>query len=243
MDLTDKVILVTGAARRVGGSIARDLAAAGAHVVVHYRESETEARALVAEIRAAGGAASAQQADLLDLVETQRMVRNVEVDVGYVDALVNNASEFFETPLFTASDEHWDRLLDVNLKAPFRLARRIASTMLNRGHGKIVNIADIHGERPLKDHLVYSVSKAGLLMLTRSLALELAPTVQVNAVSPGAVLWPSETTETEKDEIRGAIPLGREGSPDDVARAVRFLLESDYVTGDVLNVDGGRLLT
>ena len=145
MELSDKVCLVTGAARRVGRAIARELASAGAHVVVHHRSSEDDARSLVAEIEAAGGAATAARADLTDLGELQLLVRNVEVDVGYVDVLVNNASDFFETPLLTTSDADWDRLLDVNLKAPFRLCRRVASTMLNRGGGVIVNLTDVWG--------------------------------------------------------------------------------------------------
>lgn len=242
MNLNEKVALVTGAARRVGRSIARELAAAGAHVIVHYRSSEAEARSLVAEIEAAGGAATPARADLRSLAEIQLLIRNIEVDVGYVDVLVNNASDFFETPLLTASDEDWDRLLDVNLKAPFRLCRRVASTMLNRGGGVICNITDVWGERALPRHLAYSVSKAGLIMLTKGLARELAPKVRVNAISPGSVLWPEEYGEEKRQELRRRIPLGREGNPDDVARAVRFLCEEEYVTGAVLSVDGGKSL-
>jgi len=242
MDLSGKVCLVTGAARRVGRAIARELASRGAHVVVHYRSSEEEARALSAEIVAAGGRASCAHADLTDLGELQLLVRNIEVDVGYVDVLVNNASDFFETPLLTTSDDDWDQLLDINLKAPFRLCRRVASTMLNRGDGVIVNLTDVWGERPLARHLAYSVSKAGLLMLTKALARELAPTVRVNAVSPGSVLWPESYDEETKARLARRIPLGREGSPEDVARAVRYLAEEEYLTGVVLPVDGGKSL-
>ena len=242
MELSDKVCLVTGAARRVGRAIARELASAGAHVVVHHRSSEDDARSLVAEIEAAGGAATAARADLTDLGELQLLVRNVEVDVGYVDVLVNNASDFFETPLLTTSDADWDRLLDVNLKAPFRLCRRVASTMLNRGGGVIVNLTDVWGERPLDRHVAYSVSKAGLIMLTKALARELAPTVRVNAISPGSVLWPESYDEETRARSLARIPLGRAGSAEDVARAVRFLAEEEYLTGAVLPVDGGKSL-
>ncbi len=242
MNLKNKVALVTGGARRVGRAIGVELAAAGAHVVVHYRSSEAEARALVDEIEGAGGAASTARADLRSLNEIQLLVRKGEVEVGYVDVLVNNASEFFETPLVTASDDDWDRLLDVNLKAPFRLSRRVAAPMLQRGGGVIVNLADVWGERALRRHVVYSVSKAGLLMLTKGLARELAPKVRVNAVSPGTVAWPESYDEEERARLRRRIPLGREGAPEDVARAVRFLCEEEYVTGAVLPVDGGKSL-
>lgn len=241
MELRDKVALVTGAARRVGRAIALELAARGAHVVVHYRTSAAAAAELAESILARGGRASSEQADLLDPLAIQRMVRNVEVDVGAIDLLVNNASLFFETPLFTASDDDWRRLLDANLTAPFRLARRVASTMLSRDGGKIVNIADVHAERPLARHLAYCVSKAGLVMLTLGLARELAPRIQVNAVAPGAVLFPEGAAERDKEALRRIIPLRREGTPEDVARAVRFLAEEgDYITGEVLHVDGGR---
>jgi len=243
VDLKDKVALVTGAGRRVGRVIAEQLGRRGARVAVHYRTSSDEADEVVANIKKNGGEAKAFQADLCSVPDLQLMVRNVEVDLGYVDVLVNNASEFFETPLSTASDEDYDRLMDTNLKAPFRLSRRIAPTMLNRanrGSGKIINIIDVHAERYLKRHLAYCVSKAGLLMLTTGLARELAPSVQVNAVSPGTVLFPEAYDDAQRDALRKSIPLGREGVPDDVAGAVLYLVEAEYVTGEVIHVDGGR---
>lgn len=242
MELKGKVVLVTGGARRVGRSISLELASRGALVIVHYRSSESEAGELVAEIVRQGGFACAVQADLTLLDDVQRLVRTVEVDVGYIDVLVNNASVYFETPLATLSDGHWDEMIGTNLTAPFRLARRVAGPMLNRGSGKIINLTDIHASRFHPGHLAYCVSKAGLEMLTRGLAIELAPTVQVNGVAPGAVLWPEDRSEAERDVIRGEIPLGREGAPEDVARAVRFLIEEDYITGEILTVDGGRVL-
>lgn len=242
MELKGKVILVTGGARRVGRSISLELASRGAMVIVHYRTSETEAEALVAEINGQGGFARAIQADLTLLDDVQRLIRTVEIEVGYIDVLVNNASVYFGTPLSTLSDADWDQVIGTNLTAPFRLARRVAGPMQNRGVGKIINLTDIHATRFHPGHLAYCVSKAGLDMLTRGLAIELAPTIQVNSVAPGAVLWPEDRSEAERDEIRSEIPLGREGTPEDVARAVRFLIEEDYITGETLTVDGGRTL-
>lgn len=243
MKLEGKVALVTGAARRVGRAIALHLAARGARVAIHYRASEREARELQAAIAAAGGTAAIFHADLASLVDVQRMVREVEGALGYVDVLVNNASEYFETPLATASDDDYDRLMDVHVRAPFRLARRIAPTMLNRGAGKIVNVVDVHAKAPLPSHLLYCVSKAALEMMTRCLALELAPTIQVNAVAPGVVLWPEDSTAEDRAKRLADVPLARAGSPEDVAHAVRFLVEdADYMTGQVLRVDGGRSL-
>lgn len=241
MELANKVVLVTGGARRVGSSIARELAGRGARVIVHYRHSHDDAQALVADIERGGGFARAMEGDLTDLVTLQQLVREIEVEVGYVDVLVNNAADYFETPLQTLSDADWEHLLAVNLGSPFRLARRVSPMMLNRGAGKIINITDIHGERYLNGYLAYCVSKAGLDMLTRGLAVELAPTVQVNGVAPGAVLWPAGESESERKARRREIPMGREGTPEDVAGAVRFLIEDgDYITGQILSVDGGR---
>ncbi len=243
MDLRNRVCLVTGAARRVGRAIALEMASRGALVIVHFRESEAEANAVVAEIARAGGSARAMRADLSSRIEVQSLIRGIEVDVGYVDILVNNASEFFETPLLTASDEEWDRLLTSNLTAPFWLARRVAAPMLNRGGGKIINIIDIAAERYLDHHLAYCVSKAGLAMLTKGLARELAPSIQVNGVAPGAVLWPENYDEAQRAAILAQTPLARPGSGEDIARTVRFLCEEgDYITGQVIAVDGGKSL-
>lgn len=242
MDLEGKVCLVTGAARRVGRAIARELAHAGGRVVVHHHASGEEAQALVEEIRSEGGFARAERADLRDRVQLHRLVRNVEVEVGYVDVLVNSAADFFETPLETLSDEDWERMLSLNLTAPMRLARRIAPTMLHRKSGVIVNVTDVWGERPLPRYAAYVVSKAGLLALTETLALELAPHVRVNAVAPGTVLPPDGFAPEVVERIERGVPLQRLGSPEDVARAVRFLVEEDYVTGETLHVDGGKHL-
>jgi pteridine reductase len=243
MELSGRIALVTGAARRVGRAIALELASRGATVVVHYRTSETDAKATVAEITKRGGKAVAMCADLSSREEVQQLVRAIEVEVGYIDVLVVNASEFFETELLTTSDADWDRMLVSNLTAPFWLARRVAPTMLNRGAGKIVTLLDVHADRYLDGHLAYCVSKAGLAMLTRGLAKELAPTIQVNGVAPGAVMWPESYTTAQKENVLRGVPAERAGSAEDIARAVRFFCEdADYVTGQILAVDGGMSL-
>lgn len=243
MEPKDRVVLVTGAARRVGRAIALEFASRGARVVAHYRNSAAEAEELVATIVRGGGRAVAKRADLSSRDEVQSLVRAVEVEIGYVDVLVNNASEFFETPLLTTSDDDWERMLTANLTAPFWLARRCAAPMLNRGGGKIVNLLDVHAERYRDGYLAYCVSKAGLAMLTKGLAKELAPTVQVNGVAPGVVAWPADfDDERRRAELR-RVPAGRSGTPEDVARVVRFLCEeADYVTGQIVAVDGGKSL-
>ncbi len=239
--LKDQVVLVTGGARRVGAAIVREFASRGARVVIHHHRSEAEARALAADVAKSGGRAELAQADLRDSREIQLMVRDIEVRVGYVDVLVNNASTFFETPLASTSDAEFAELIDVNLRAPFLLARRIAPTMTNRGRGAIVNLVDVYAEKYLRGHLVYCVAKAGLEMMTKGLARELAPAVRVFGVAPGTVLFPDDYPEEKRERLRRSIPLGREGAPEDVARAARFLVEEgDYVTGAILRVDGGK---
>jgi pteridine reductase len=241
MNLIGKVALVTGAGRRVGRAIALELAARGAHVAVHYRKSKAEAEEVVATIEAGGGVARAFGADLSNVLEIQWLARWIEEQLGYVDVLVNSASEFFETPLATASDEDWDRIIGSNVRAPFQTIRRFAPTMINRGGGHIVNVTDIHAQRALPGYSIYCASKAALWMLTKSFALELAPTVRVNAVAPGTVAFPEDFTDDERAKLVKRIPLKREGTAEDVARAVRFLVEEgDYATGTVVTIDGGK---
>lgn len=243
MQLKDRIVLVTGAARRVGRAIALEFASKGCRVIVHYRSSENEAQDLVAEIVRRGGKADALRADLSQRIEVQSLIREIENRHGYVDVLVNNASEFFETPLLTTSDDDWDRMLRSNLTAPFWLARRAAPMMIERKCGVIVNIVDVQAERYLDDHLAYCVSKAGLAMLTKGLARELAPHVRVVGVAPGPVVWPEHYSQAKRDAIEHRVPLKRGGSAEDVAHAVRFLVEeADFVTGDILNVDGGAAI-
>ncbi len=239
-----KVVLVTGGAKRVGAAIGRRLHAAGASIALHYRSSREEAQALAAELNARRPhSASLVQADLLQAPDLPALVQKTVHHFGRLDALVNNASSFFPTPLDDISEAQWDDLIGTNLRAPLFLAQAAASE-LRRNHGAIVNIVDIHAERPMQGHLLYSVAKAGLAGLTRALAQELAPHVRVNAVAPGVILWP-EGGEWDDDERRRRIVahtlLKREGEPDDIAKAVRFLLEdAPYITGQTIAVDGGR---
>ena len=238
------VVLVTGAAHRVGAAIVRHLHAAGYRVLIHYRRSAEPARALAAELEGRRpGSARALEADLLETSALPELVERARAAWGRLDALVNNASTFYPTPLGTIEERHWKDLLGTNLKAPLFLAQA-AAPELRRRRGAIVNIVDIHAERPLKGHPVYSIAKAGLAMLTRSLARELGPEVRVNGVSPGAILWPERgLDEARRREIVERTALKRRGEPADVARAVLFLLrDAPYVTGQILAVDGGRSL-
>jgi pteridine reductase len=241
MTLRGRWALVTGAARRVGRVVAHELASRGANVLVHYHTSAVEAAATVASLRALGVEADALAADLADAASVRRLAAEAEARSGGIAVLVNSASNYLQTPFDTITEADWDASLDVNLKAPFLLAWRIGRAMRDRGEGVIVNVADWAGERPYRDYLPYCVSKAGLVALTRALAKELAPAVRVNAVAPGPVLLPEHFAEPEVAAVRRATPLGRIGTPQDVARAIRFLAEeADFSTGAVLHVDGGR---
>ena len=242
--LHGRVTLVTGGARRLGAAIARRLHAAGASVAIHFRSSATEAATLVTELEAARvGSAAAFAADLLDVPALERLVDAVTRRFGRLDVLVNNASSFYATPLGSITAAQFDDLIGTNLRAPLLLAQA-AAPALRRSRGLILNMADIHGQRPLRDHAVYSAAKAGLIMLTRSLARELGPDVRVNAIAPGPVLWAEAGMPEElRAEIVGKTALGRSGSPEDVAQAAYFFAaEAPYVTGQVLAVDGGRSL-
>lgn len=239
-----KVVLVTGGAKRVGAAISRRLHAAGASIALHYRFSLNEAQELEAELnQLRAGSAKLVQADLLHLQSLPLLVQETVTHFGRLDALVNNASSFFPTPLDELSEHQWDDLIGTNLKAPLFLAQA-AARELRRNHGAIVNIVDIHADRPMHGHLVYSVAKAGLAALTRALAVELAPQVRVNAVAPGAIIWP-ESGEWASPEMREQIVaqtlLKRVGDPDDIAKTVQFLLrDAPYITGQIVNVDGGK---
>jgi len=241
--LTGKVVLITGAARRVGAAIARRLHGAGASLMLHYRGSEPDAQALQRELSAVrGGSVAMVQADLLDAAGLTQIVKNTVARFERIDALVNNASTFYPTPLGEITPAQWEDLVGSNLRAPLFLSQAAAPHLRKTG-GAIVNIADIHAERPLKNYVVYSVAKAGLIGLTRSLARELGPEVRVNAVAPGAILWPEDDSfdAVSRQRIISHTLLRRVGEPDDIARAVYyFIAEAPYVTGEVLAVDGGR---
>ena len=238
-----RVVLITGGAKRVGAAICRRLHRAGASIMLHYRSSAGEARLLQAELNhTRANSVALIQADLLDVGKLPSLVEQTTQTFGRLDALVNNASTFYPTTVGNIDVEDWNNLIGTNLEAPLFLSQA-AATALRKTQGAIVNITDIHAERPLKSYVVYSIAKAGLVGLTRSLARELAPDVRVNAVAPGPILWPDEEVfdELARQRIISHTPLRREGSPDDIAKAVRFLLaDAPYVTGETLNVDGGR---
>lgn len=240
--LHDHVALITGAARRIGAEIARTLHAEGARVLVHYRSSAAAALALCEELNhRRPDSAACLAADLAAAQAPQSLVGAALEKFGRLDILVNNASSFYPTPMGTITAAQWDDLIGSNLRAPLFLAQA-AMPALARQRGLIVNIVDIHGLRPLKGYPLYSAAKAGLAMLTRSLARELGPEIRVNGVAPGPVLWPQDEMDEElKREIIAKTALKRQGSPRDIARAVLFLAtDAPYVTGQIIAVDGGR---
>jgi len=243
MPLAGKAVLVTGAARRVGAALAAAFHAAGARVAVHYRGSKAEADARVAEFNAArADSARAFQADLSDPAACETLIATVVRAFGRLDVLVNNASSFYPTPVGSITPDQFDDLIGSNLRAPLFLAQA-AAPELGKREGLILNIADIHGLKPLRQHAVYCSAKAALIMLTRSLARELGPTVRVNAIAPGPVLWPESGVDAElRRGIVERTALKRAGTPEDVAKAALFFAaDAPFVTGEVLAVDGGRL--
>jgi pteridine reductase len=240
--LAGRWALVTGASRRIGAAIVEGLHAAGANVVVHYRQSGEAAQALVGTLNASRpDSALAMQADLGDSAAPRKLLADVIAQTGRLDVLVNNAASFYPTPLGSITEDQWDDLLGSNLKAPLFLCQA-ALPHLRESRGVIINIVDIHSQRPLKNHPVYGAAKAGLAMLTRSLAKDLGPDIRVNGVSPGAILWPeSGMSERIQNNIIGKTALKRAGEPEDIAGAVLFLVrDAPYVTGQILAVDGGR---
>jgi pteridine reductase len=242
--LEGKVALITGGAHRIGATTARTLHAAGANIVLHYRNSATGARALQAELHTIRPESVALvQGDLHHSAALPQLVKQAHAAWGRLDLLVNNASTFYPTPVGTVGEAQWDDLIGTNLKAPFFLAQA-AAPHLKMQRGAIVNIVDIHAERPLKEHPVYSMAKAGLVMMTKSLACELGPEVRVNGVAPGAILWPeNEMDDATKSKILERTFLKRQGSPQDIANAVLFLArDAHYTSGHILTVDGGRSL-
>ena len=239
-----RVVMITGAARRVGAGIARHIHARGLKVVLHYRDSRDEAEALAEELSAARpGSARLLHGDLLDTAALPMLAEEVVASFGRLDGLVNNASSFFPTKVGQIDEKAWYNLMGSNLKAPLFLSQAL-SPELGKRRGAIVGITDIHVERPMAGHVVYSLAKAGHAQLIRSLAIELAPTVRVNGVSPGVNLWPECSVTFNaavRARIESTIPLCRTGMPEDIAQAVAFfLLDASYVTGQILAVDGGR---
>ncbi|WP_269533727.1 pteridine reductase [Chitinimonas sp. BJYL2] len=239
-----KVVLVTGGAKRVGAAIVRRLHGAGWRIMLHYRSSQTEARALAAELNLQrAGSVALVQADLLNTAALPALIQQTVQQFGQLDALVNNASSFFPTPVGEINDANWDDLIGSNVKGPLFLAQAAAAE-LRKTRGCIVSIADIHVDRPMRDHVVYTIGKAGLVAMTRALARDLAPDVRVNAVAPGANVWPDTDSvfdDLTRQRITRTIPLQRVGEPDDLARTIQFLIDdAPYITGQIINVDGGR---
>jgi len=237
-------ILITGAAKRVGAHCARYLHAQGANIILHYRSSSAAAQDLANELnQQRPDSVRIFQADLLDMQELQALADVAKQAWGGIDVLVNNASAFYATELMEVTEAQWDDLLASNLKSPFFLIQALTPVLKQR-KGCVVNIVDIHAERGLAGFPVYSIAKAGLAALSKILAKELAPQIRVNAVAPGAILWPDhELAEQQKQEIQAKVALQCTGSPDDIAKAISYLIyDAGYTTGQVLTVDGGRTL-
>ena len=244
--LQDKVVLITGGAKRVGASICSLLHASGANIMIHYRSSTGEARALQSELNLQrSNSAAIIQGDLLNLAVLPSLVQETISHFGRLDVLINNASSYYATEIGEIGDDQWEDLIGSNLKAPLFLSQA-AAPELRKQHGCIVNITDMHVERPKKGYIVYSVAKAGLVTMTKSLAHELGPDVRVNAVAPGPVMWPEDNPqfdEVYRQRVISQTLLKRIGEGNDVAKAVRFLIEdAPFITGQVIAVDGGRSL-
>ncbi len=239
-----KVVLITGGAKRVGAAICRRLHSEGAKLMIHYRSSASEARVLQAELNLhRAHSVELVQADLHDTDKLSKLVHETMRVFGRLDVLINNASSFYPTAVGEITEASWLDLIGTNLKAPLFLSQA-AAPELKRNHGCIVNITDIHAERPMKSYVVYSIGKAGLVSLTRSLARELGPEVRVNSVSPGPIMWPEEDPnfdDVSRQRIVSHTILKRSGEPEDIAKAVNFLInDAPYITGQTIAVDGGR---
>ncbi len=243
--LENKTVLVTGGATRIGASLVREYHDAGAMVMIHYRSSADQAKQLVSDLNAVRqNSAVAIQADLQDPQAPAALLEKVEEHSGRLDVLVNNAADFFATPFGSVGQEDWDRLIGSNLRAPLFMSQAFLP-LLKASNGLILNILDIYAEKPLTGHSVYCVAKAGLSMLTRSLALDLAPEIRVNGIAPGAILWPTQgISDKEKNAIISQTPMRRTGEASDIANLAVFLATgAGYITGQVIAVDGGRTLT
>ena len=241
--LTNKVALITGAAHRIGAATARKLHIEGVNLVLHYRSSRKAAQKLQAELNEKReNSVVLIQTDLHKIDSLPALIKEATAAWGQLDILINNASSFYKTPIGKVDEIQWDDLMGSNLKAPFFLSQA-AAPELKRNHGCIINMVDIHADRPLKSYPVYSMAKAGLVMMTRALAGELGPEVRVNAIAPGAILWPENIDEVTKQRIVSRTFLKRKGDPDDIAKAILYLIrDALYMSGQVLTIDGGRSL-
>jgi NAD(P)-dependent dehydrogenase (short-subunit alcohol dehydrogenase family) len=243
MNLIGKVVLITGGAKRVGKAIGHAFAAHGCKLVVHYHTSQADAEQAVQELIAAGHEAIAVQADITQEADVGRMVETAVARFERIDVLVNNAAVFFRTPIDTLSVEEWEQILDVNLTGTFLCAQKIGPRMREWGWGHIINIADVAGQRPWADYIPYSVSKACVITLTQGLALEFAPQVMVNAIIPGPILFQDDTPEPVRQREIEKTLVKRAGTPEEIAELVVFVAGSDYSTGGLFHIDGGRALT
>ena len=241
--MSNKTVLITGAAKRIGAAIARQLHQAGMDIIIHHNSSEKEAIQLVDELNThRNNSATLLQADLKEQQSYKFLIEQAVEFKNGLDVLINNASVFYPTAINQIVEEDWNEVINVNLKAPLFLSH-FAAVYLGKKNGCIINIADIHGERPLKDHPIYSISKSGLITLTQSLAKELAPNIRVNAISPGAITWPDDMEDKTKETILENSALKKIGTMEDISKAALFLInDADYITGQILNVDGGRAL-
>ncbi len=241
MDLKNKVVIITGGAVRVGREISITLARAGMKLVCHYHGSEGEAQSLKKDVQSAGGTVHLFQGDLSQMTTIKNLVSEAMDHYGRIDALVNNAAIFFKTPFGEVKEKDWDSLHTINLKSPFFLSQEVAKVMLEQKSGKIINIGDAGAVTPFPAYLPYTITKAGIINMTRGLAKALAPHIQVNCVNPGPVMFPEDYSEEERSEALKNTLLKREGSAADIANTVRFLLaDSDFITGAAFPVDGGR---
>ena len=240
MDLENKVALVTGAGVRIGQAVAVKLGQLGMRLVIHYHHSEEGAKQTIQRLPGKKSRHLVLQADLKDVSAIEELVHKAEKQAGPVSVLVNNAAEFFPTPLFSVAEKEWDHLLALNLKAPFFLSQALGKNMKSSGEGKIINMVDVSAERPWKSFLPYCASKAALISLTKGLARALSPEVQVNGIAPGTVLSPPEHFEMDLTASVENSLLKRIGKVEDIVQAVEYLLQSDFVTGTILPVDGGR---
>jgi pteridine reductase len=243
MNLNGKIALITGGAKRVGKAIGTAFAQRGCSIVVHYHTSQIEAEETVRELLAAGHQAIAVQADITQDADVEHMIETAVARFGRIDILVNNAAVFFRTPVDTLTIDAWQQVIEVNLTGTFLCAHKIGLRMRDWGWGHIINMADVAGLRPWADYIPYSVSKACVITLTQGLALELAPQVMVNAIVPGPVLFQADTPEEVRRREISKTLLKRAGTPEEVAEVVVFVAESDYSTGSLFHVDGGRSLT
>lgn len=241
-NLQDKVALITGGSRRIGIGTARLLHRCGMKIAIHYRHSTQQAESLRAELcEKVPNSVLLIRGELTEIAKVKNLVHECTTTFGRLDALINNASVFFSSPLHTATEKQWNTIMDTNFKAPFFLCQA-AAPHLKKTHGAIINITDIYADRPLSNHPIYCASKAALWSLTKSLAHDLGPEIRVNAIAPGAILWPeNDTDEVAHQRMVSRTPLKREGGVADIAKTVQFLLaDSDFITGQVINVDGGR---